>query len=154
MRHRKLSRQEDLIKIINECDMCNIAMASDNDPYVIPMNFAYDRGAIYLHSDPSGKKMQILKNNNNVCVSFSTGHEIVYVNHEVACSWGMKFKSVVAHGHVEFIDDLDEKVRVLNLIMKKYANGKNDFKYSEPALRNVTIFRVVIRKMDGRVLGY
>jgi len=154
MGHRKLSRTEDIVRIINECDVCNVAMANDNEPYVIPMNFALEGEYLYLHSDHHGKKTEMLGKNNKVCISFSTGHKVSYVNEEVACSWNMKYKSVIAYGTVDYIDDMDEKARCLNLFMKKYAYGKDDFTFNEPALKNVKIFRILLQEMNGRVLGY
>ncbi|MDY0285563.1 MAG: pyridoxamine 5'-phosphate oxidase family protein [Bacteroidales bacterium] len=154
MRHRRVNKKEEMLKIIDECQVCSVAMTADNMPYVIPMNFAMEGEFIYLHSDPEGKKAKILERNNNVCISWSTGYEITYVHEEVACSWGMKYKSVIAYGEVEITDDAEEKVRILNLVMKKYAHGRDDFRYNAPALRNVRIYRVRISKMEGRVLGY
>lgn len=154
MGHRKINRKEELIKIIDQCEVCNVAMAKDNEPYVVPMNFALEGDYLYLHSDYHGKKSEYLHKNNKVCISFSTGHKIAWVNEEVACSWSMKYKSVIAYGTVTYEEDKEEKVRCLNLFMKKYANGKDDFTYNEPALRNVKIFKIHITKMEGRALGY
>ena len=124
----------------------------ENAPYVLPFNFGYSDRTIYLHSAKTGKKIDILKNNNKVCVAFSTDHELRWVNEEVACSWGMKYRSVLAYGKVVFIEDYDKKVIALNRIMGNYS--ERTFQYSKPAVNDVQTFKVVVEKMEGRAYGY
>jgi nitroimidazol reductase NimA-like FMN-containing flavoprotein (pyridoxamine 5'-phosphate oxidase superfamily) len=125
---------------------------SDNSPYVVPMNFGYNNGIIYLHSSKTGKKMNILKANNNVCVGFSTDHELRWQSEQVACSYSMKYRSVLVYGRVEFVEEPEEKIKALNCIMRHYT--ERDFTYSEPAVREVAVYKVIIDKMEGRVYGY
>ncbi len=64
------------------------------------MNFGFKDNVIYLHSAPEGRVVDILEKNKNICVTFSTDHELVFQHPEVACSYRMKSKSVVAWGKV------------------------------------------------------
>ena len=42
--------------IIRKCPYCTVGITdSEGNPYVIPMNFAYRDGIIYLHSGPDGR---------------------------------------------------------------------------------------------------
>lgn len=44
--------------IIRKCPYCTVGITdSEGNPYVIPMNFAYRDGIIYLHSGPEGGKV-------------------------------------------------------------------------------------------------
>jgi uncharacterized protein len=139
--------------IIRECQVCYVGMVDeDNSPYVVPFNFGYDDGVIYLHSAREGRKMDILKRNNRVCVAFSTGHELRHQSEGVACSYSMKFKSVMAFGHVEFIEDFGEKVALLNKVMAHYTS--REFTYNAPSINEVATYRVVIDEMTGKKLGY
>lgn len=140
-------------KIIDKCDTCYLAMADDNGmPYVLPFNFGYDGQFIYLHSGPEGKKIDILKKNNKVSLAFSTDHQLFHRHETVACSYGMKFRSVVVCGTVEFITDYDRKIEVLNKVMRKYT-GK-EFSYNAPAVNNVAAFIVHIESATAKELGY
>ena len=139
--------------IIDKCDVCYVAMVDQNNmPYVLPFNFGYDGDFIYLHSATVGKKIDILRNNNNVCITFSTDHQLFNRNEEVACSYGMKFRSVVAFGKVKFITDNDKKIEVLNKVMGKYTNRIFDF--NAPAVNNVATFIVEIESVTAKELGY
>jgi uncharacterized protein len=153
MKSRVITLQQEIEQIIRNCEACYVAMVdADHIPYVVPMNFGYKEGVIYLHSAQTGKKIHILKRNNRVCISFSTDHQLRWQSEGVACSYGMKYRSVLAHGHVEFIEDDDEKVKALDIIMSQYSDRA--FKYSAPSIREVCVFRVVVEKMEGRAYGY
>jgi len=153
MRSNCFSDKDAIEAIIRECQVCYVGMVDeDNSPYVVPFNFGYEDGFIYLHSAREGRKMDILKKNNRVCVSFSTGHELRHQSEGVACSYSMKYKSVIAFGHVEFIEDFDQKVSILNKVMMHYTG--REFAYNAPAIHEVATYCVVIDKMTGKKLGY
>ncbi|MGF1584909.1 MAG: pyridoxamine 5'-phosphate oxidase family protein [Bacteroidales bacterium] len=147
-------KPEEIEQIIVKCDACYLGMVSDDAvPYVIPMNFGYQDGILYLHAGPGGKKFEVLKKNNRACAAFSTDHELRGRHEGVACSYFMKYRSVLLHGRIEMIDDYDEKIRALNIMMKKYT-GKDDFSYNAPAVNNVQTFRLVVERAEGRSFGY
>ncbi|HPM92645.1 MAG TPA: pyridoxamine 5'-phosphate oxidase family protein [Bacteroidales bacterium] len=153
MKNRQITNKEHQDAIIRKCQFCHVAMTTpDGKPYVIPMNFGYDGEFVYFHGSAKGKKADILKINPDVCIAFSTDHELRYVNEEVACSWSMRYKSVLVYGKAEFIEDAGSKIECLNRIMAQYAD--RDFEYNEPAVREVMVFRVKVEKMEGRVYGY
>ena len=153
MKSRVLDYKPELEKIINRCEVCHVAMVDkENKPYVLPFNFGYKDGEIILHSAQQGKKIDILKNNNNVCVAFSTDYEMRYRDEHVACSYSWKYRSVLAYGKVEFITDFEKKVEVLNAVMGNYT--QRDFKYNAPAVKDVNCWKVVIEKLEGRAYGY
>lgn len=113
--------------IILHCDVCFVGIVDmEGNPYVVPMNFGYEDGIIYLHSGPEGSKVEMLEHNNNVCITFSLGHKLVYQHEKVACSYSMRSESAMCRGKVEFVEDMEENVahwtlscviiRIMNLI--------------------------------------
>lgn len=148
-----LDKLEEIEPIINKCDTCHVSMVdADGKPYVLPFNFGYHNGVIYLHSDPEGKKNKILKKNPAVCINFTTDHELFHINKEVACSYGMRYRSVLVHGNVEFIEEYDSKLQAMDIFMKQYVD--DEFKYNKPAIENVCIFKVAVNDFSGKVYGY
>ncbi len=140
-------------EIINRCDCCYVAMVdSDSLPYVLPFNFGYEGNTVYLHSAQEGMKMDILRKNPNVCIAFSTDHTLRHSHDEVACSYGMKYRSVLVHGSIEFIDDFEEKKRILNVVMKKYTS--REFSFNAPAVNEVCVYKVDVKRISGRESGY
>ena len=152
LRPRILSKTEEIENIINEAQVCYLGMSENNIPYVLPMNFAYEPGVLYLHAAPEGHKLEVLEANPNVCININTGNELFHRHKEVGCSWGMKFKSVNIFGKAGFIEDYAEKYRIMQLFMIKFSG--ESYEFSEPSIRNVAIIRVEIGKITGKVYGY
>ncbi len=149
-----LNKLNEVEPIIKACEICHVAMVdADNKPYVLPFNFGYHNGVIYLHSDPQGKKIDILKKNSAVSINFTTDYELFHITENIACSYGMRYKSVVVNGNVEFIESDKEKIDTLNIFMKQYVKGK-DFTYSAPAVKNVCVFIVKMDNFTGKTYGY
>ena len=152
LRPRMLSKKEEIEKIISEAQVCYLGMSENSNPYVLPMNFAWEDGAIYLHAGPEGHKLEVLKANPNVCINFNTGNELFHRHKEVGCSWGMKFKSVNAFGKAVFIEGFAEKYRVMQLFMVKFSG--ESYEFSEPSIRNVAIIKIEVERLTGKVYGY
>lgn len=153
MRARAISENRELVDIIQRCQVCHVAMTDlDGKPYVIPMNFGYSDGTIYLHGAQNGKKVDILKQHPEVCINFTTDHFLRYQNEEVACSWSMKYRSVLCYGKVEFITEPEEKKAVFQLVMAHYAKG--EFKFNPPSIREVNVMKIKVERFEGRVYGY
>lgn len=138
--------------VIARCDVCYAGLAdTDGTPYVLPMNFGYRDGVVYLHSAQEGRSISILERNSKICLTFSTDHELVFQHPEVACSYRMRSKSVIAWGHVEYEEDFDNKAEALDCIMRQYS-GK-EFRYSDPAVRNVKIWKVKLEEVSCKEFG-
>lgn len=136
--------------IILRSSVCRLAFSEDDRPYIIPLCFGYKDNILYFHSACEGKKLDILRKNNNVCFEFDIDHEIVGA--EDACKWGMKFRSVIGFGKASFIDDLKSKRRALDIIMQHYSG--RSFVYAEVAVKNTAIIKVKIERMTGKKSGY
>ena len=139
-------------EIIRKCAYCTVGITDlEGNPYIIPMNFAYHDGVVYLHSGPEGGKLEMVERHPQVCINFCEGHELVYMHRQVACSYSMKSRSVVCRGKVRFIEDMDEKRQILDMFMKQYT--ENECGYAEPAVRNVKIWEVRVDQMSCLSFG-
>jgi hypothetical protein len=63
----------------------------------------------------------------------------------------MKGSSVICRGKVVFEEDYDNKVKALDIMMKKYTTRA--FTYSKPAVNNVKIWKVEIDSISSKVFG-
>ncbi len=152
MRTNTIKEKEQIESIIKECDTCFVGISDDNGvPYVLPMNFGYQDGVIYLHSAQEGKSISLIEKNPNVCITFCNQTKLVWQNLEVACSYRMRAGSVICHGRVVFEEDYDEKVKALDITMKQYSD--REFTYSSPAIVNVKIWKVAIEKATAKEFG-
>jgi nitroimidazol reductase NimA-like FMN-containing flavoprotein (pyridoxamine 5'-phosphate oxidase superfamily) len=139
-----------LTEVLATAQVCRLAMVADGEPYLVPHNFGFRDNVLYFHSAPAGRKIDALHRNNRVCFEVESSHEIV--RDSQPCDWGVKVRSVVGYGRVEFVDDLREKQRALDVIMAQH--GKTDANVYDPRLLEaVTILRLQIESMAGKQLG-
>jgi hypothetical protein len=66
-------------------------------------------------SAPEGKKLDIIKNDNNVCFDFDIDHQIVEA--QEACGWSMNYHSVIGFGKGSIIYDPEFKIKTFNAII-------------------------------------
>lgn len=153
MRTFFITDQEEIDQIIQSCEHCFVGISEkDGSPYVFPMNFAYADGVIILHSGPHGKHLQLLETDNRVCVTFCTeNNKILYQHPDVACSYSMQSKSVLCKGKIEFVENQEEKERLIKLFMRHYTD--REFKISAPAIRNVKVWIMKPETITAKAFG-
>lgn len=147
---KEIKDPKEIDAILQVAPVGRLAMAAGDSPYIVPVNFAVSNHHLYFHCAKSGKKIDMLRKNPSVCFEVDIPGDLRAA--DTACSWGMKYKSVIGFGQAYFIEGADEKKKALNILMKKYAGG-NAFSYSDEALDKVCVMGVRIEKMSGKCSG-
>lgn len=135
--------------ILSKATVCRLGLCENNRPYVVPLCFGYKDNTLYFHCAGQGKKLDILRNNNNVCFEIDIDYEVVKACK--VCDWGMKYKSVIGFGKAMFIKDVEKKCKALDVIMCQYSEG--NFEYPANAIENTVVIKVQIESMTGKQSG-
>ncbi|MEI6048455.1 MAG: pyridoxamine 5'-phosphate oxidase family protein [Bacteroidota bacterium] len=149
-KEREISATLIIEEIIRKADVCRIALANDNIPYIVTMNFGYISGTeqrLYFHCANEGRKLEMIKKNNFVCFEMDTDHQLF--KGIKGCDWGMKYSSVVGYGNISVVSESEEKRSGLNCIMKHYA-GEGEYLYDEKILDRTTILRLDVKEITGK----
>jgi nitroimidazol reductase NimA-like FMN-containing flavoprotein (pyridoxamine 5'-phosphate oxidase superfamily) len=147
---RRISEISDLEQIISDSDVCRVAFADNNIPYIVTMNFGYSGGekpCFYFHCANEGRKLEMIRKNNFVCFELDTDHELY--KGENGCDWGMKYSSIVGYGRISVLKDQEARKEGLDLIMSHYS-GRKGFSYDERILGNTTLLKLDIEEMTGK----
>jgi nitroimidazol reductase NimA-like FMN-containing flavoprotein (pyridoxamine 5'-phosphate oxidase superfamily) len=147
---REITDISSIEEIIGKADVCRIALANDNIPYIVTMNFGYKaapESVLYFHCANEGKKLDMIKKNNLVCFEMDTDHEIYKGNN--GCDWGMKFSSIIGNGYISIVTEEEARKEGLDCIMKQYG-GDREYNYNEKVLGRTTVLRLKIREMTGK----
>jgi nitroimidazol reductase NimA-like FMN-containing flavoprotein (pyridoxamine 5'-phosphate oxidase superfamily) len=147
---RKIKDNSDIESIISGCDVCRIAFADNNVPYIVTMNFGYSPGdspCFYFHCAHEGRKIEMISRNNYVCFEMDTDHMLTKA--EKGCDWGMKYSSVVGYGKLSVVGDYEEKKKGLDSIMAHYSD-RRDFTYDERIMSKTTVLRLDIEELSGK----
>lgn len=133
--------------IINRCIVCRLGLSDDGLPYIVPMNFGYEDNTLFLHAAREGRKLNILRKNNRVCVEFDTDIEIVPAEHAV--EWSTRYACVIGSGVAVFVDDPAEKRKAYDVLMRHYA-GKS-FEYPDACVDRSIIIKISIDWVTGKI---
>ncbi|MFX1280190.1 MAG: pyridoxamine 5'-phosphate oxidase family protein [Promethearchaeota archaeon] len=105
----KLPKMDDdeIIQAIQTANICRIAFIDEIYPYISPFQYTYLNNTLYFHFTDYGKKKQILKKNNNVCVS------IEHLEEDLS-----SFYFISMQGKLALIENEQEKSQVLEIMVK------------------------------------
>jgi nitroimidazol reductase NimA-like FMN-containing flavoprotein (pyridoxamine 5'-phosphate oxidase superfamily) len=147
---REVKGMEDIISIIERCDVCRLAFFDEEYPYIIPLNFGYsyenEELIFYFHGAKVGKKLDLIAANNKVGFEMDCSHELV--EGDEACEYSMTYESVCGNGQVELLDK-DAKINALNKLMKQYTSKEN-FQFNEKVLAVTEVFQLKVSNITGK----
>lgn len=144
---RKIASREEIDQIILGSDVCRIAYASNNTPYITPVSFGYDGKSLYVHTAEEGRKIDFLKENNYICFEFDADVKTIS-DDKIACKWTTAYKSVIGYGSMIRLKKYEEKEYAINEIMKQYSGRA--WKFNAKALKNVALWKIEIEELSGK----
>ena len=148
---REVTDIGEMEEILRLCKICHVAMVDNGLPYVVPLSYGYRLLAdnvleLFFHSALEGKKLNILKINNNVC--FEMAHEGEPVQSEAPCNSGYYYSSIIGFGQAVFVEDVDEKCKALS-IMFCHQSGREVI-FTDEQAQSVCVFKVVSKDFAGK----
>ncbi len=147
---REIKDPEELKEILQKADVCRIAFAVDGIPYIVTMNFGFvwkDQLTLYFHCAKEGRKLDLMKSNNEVCFQMDIDHELV--RSENTCDWGMRYRSIIGIGLLESVTDDEERKKGLDCLMDHYGLSAEK-KYDEKALSLTEVLKLTVTEMTGK----
>lgn len=149
---RDIKYLDDVFSVVENCAVVHVAMVDDGRPYVVALNFGFDRQGdsliLYLHSAQEGKKMDILRKNPNVYFQMDCINELTRGTRENPCGYSWRFDSVMGSGQVEFLTDEEEKKHALNRMLQHLDKTGEPFDF--PALSHICVYRIVSNDITGK----
>lgn len=145
---KQINDNNEIAAVIKKCQVCRVAMAKDNRPYIIPVSFGYDGEAIYFHTVANeGMKLEYLSANSQVCFEFEHGVE-VSSSEDKPCNWSFSFQSVIGFGRVQELKSGTEKTAGLEHIMAQYTDQQWDF--TGIPLKGLSVWKIGIESITGK----
>jgi nitroimidazol reductase NimA-like FMN-containing flavoprotein (pyridoxamine 5'-phosphate oxidase superfamily) len=141
--------QNEMKKILQQTKYITIAMCRKNEPYLTTLSHGYDseNNIIYFHCASEGKKIDILHKNNIVW-----GQALIdngYVDGKCDHLW----TTVMFHGTVSFIVDVDMKRRALEIMVRQLEQNPERVikkQIAKKSMKRVRIGRIDIDYMSGK----
>jgi uncharacterized protein len=148
---RRIVEKDGLRAIIEAADVCRLGFALGNTPYIVTMNFGFEWEGeyprLFFHCAKEGRKLDMMRANPRVCFELDHGHELV--TGSSACSWGMKYSSIVGYGALHEVGDEGERLIALDHVMSHYGwSGRGD--YAPAVMSATTLLVLVVDELSGK----
>lgn len=149
---REVTDFNEIIKIIDECDIIRIGLSDGDFPYIVPLNFAYtvNGGQIcfYVHGAMAGRKYTLM--NKNLKCSFEMDipikMECIYEKKDVT----MRYKCVMGTADISFLDGEEKQAAIDDIIMARYEQTRS-FEYNKAAVARTAVARLAVKEITAKV---
>ena len=148
-KEKQITDQTALDDILQRAEVLRLAMCDEGRPYVLPLNFGYSQGRVYIHCAREGRKLDILRRNPNVCFETSVDLSLrLPQDQQDACGYSMNFRCVIGEGRAVILEDPDDVRQGLEVIMRHYAEGP--FHYKDKGLAHAAVIRIDVNSLSGK----
>lgn len=141
---REVTDLDNIFQIIEKCPVIHIAMTDHGKPYVVALNFGYERQGddlvLYFHSARKGRKMDILKENPEVHFQMECSCELIEGTSQDPCAYGYRYDSIMGSGRVEFIEDETQKIHGLNRLIQHIGKTDENFCFPPAVLSQTCVY--------------
>ncbi|MDR0749639.1 MAG: pyridoxamine 5'-phosphate oxidase family protein [Tannerellaceae bacterium] len=149
---KEITGTEEMIAIIEQNTVCRIGLSQNNRPYIVPLNYGYSFEnnilTLYFHSAREGRKMDIIKENNQACFEIDCDHQLIEGGKP--CSYSYAFKSIIGFGRIVIIESTDEKINGLNRIIKQQTGKEITYDFPEEALKRTVVYKLAVKEFTGK----
>ena len=147
---KEIHDRREIVEIVQKALVCRLGLCRGNVPYVVPLNFGYRDGCLYLHCAKQGRKIDTIRANPRVCFEMDTNAEVIRSGQP--CDWGMKYASVIGFGTAVVLEDPEEKKNGLDAILAHYSTEAAR-SYPDSVLEHTAVIKVQIEEMTGKRSG-
>jgi hypothetical protein len=147
---REITSRDEIDAILLRERTLRVAFAADNEPYVVPLSYGYDRrnGALYMHTAEVGRKLEFIARNPRVC--FEVEGPTSLRPADEACAWGLDYESVIGYGRVSEVVDSEEKVHALRCLMRQQTGASTTWTFAAEELPAMRVWALSIESVTGK----
>jgi nitroimidazol reductase NimA-like FMN-containing flavoprotein (pyridoxamine 5'-phosphate oxidase superfamily) len=152
----EIKSKEKIIEFLSSQQTGRISSIDENGyPQIIPMNFVFINGVIYMHSHIRGEKLDNIRRNQKVGFEVDKSLEFLpsYFSDPTDASLAdTLYISVVIKGNGSIVSDREEKTTALNGLIKKYQpeGGYEPIKPEMDVLNEVEVIKIVPESLRGK----
>lgn len=149
--NREITGIDEIISVMEKCDVCRIALNNGDYPYILPLSFGMDymndKITLYFHSAMEGMKVDLMKKNNRVAFEMDCEGELEYFREKGYCTYN--YASVIGTGKITFVESESDKIYCLEKLMEHYHNGEKA-PFSRAAVPRTLVYRLEVEKITGK----
>lgn len=153
MRRKDHSRGKEFsLELIDRCTHGVMALTTGEDtPYCLPLSLVRVGDALYFHCAHQGRKVELMRTNPKVCVTFVGGDRPAYLDKGEYTTF---FQSVIVTGTVREVTDDGEKTEALRALCQKLTPQAMDGDKFERAIAHslpaTGVWRIDMEDISGK----
>jgi len=141
-----ISRAE-MEALLGQEELGYLGITMDDQPYVVPLNYAYVDGRILFHCALTGKKLDYIRSNPRVC--FAVARQAGTIDdHGRRDPCHVDSDSVICYGTARVIEDLDERKALLDAFNRRFRPDAEGI--AAERVENCGAVEIQISEMTGR----
>ena len=148
---REISDIGEITAILDSCAVVRLGLVQDGEPYIVPLNFAFDRNGdnltLYMHSALTGRKIDSIEANPRVC--FEADNLIEIKKDALPCRWSAYYESVIGWGAAEILKNADAGRAAMELILKRYGFA-GEMEMDEDVLKRTALIKLCVETVKGK----
>lgn len=138
-----ISDSEELLAILDACDFGWLGLSRDDKPYVLPVNFTREGDKLYIHSSPTGKKIDYIKASPKVCLTAVDNPQYVEGR------GNYRYRCVICYGTASVVEDREEMLAAYQSLCAKIDPLVMQ-DVDDECLDRSAIIRIDITKLTGK----
>lgn len=151
-RNDRAQDREFSLALIDRCTHGIMALNTGGDtPYCLPLSFVRVDDKLYFHCAHEGRKVDLLRANPRVCVTFVDGDTPVFVAPAMYTTY---FQSAIVTGTAqEVTDDSEKTAALLALCQKLTPDDVSEDKFRpavEHSLKATAVWQIQIEEISGK----
>jgi len=148
---REITDRREVDALLGRAKVCRVGFAANGEPYVVPLSYGYDpeENALFFHTAKEGKKIDCIEANPRVCFEVEGAVE-VKGGDERACSWGVRYESVIGFGAIVEVADPAEKAQACLLLTEQQAGRSTRWTVDEKSVSATRVWRLDIESLTGK----
>lgn len=114
--------KDTIYRILDEGLVCHVGLVEDDQPVVIPMNYARRDDTVILHGAPASRLLKYVQAGHRVCVTVTLLDGLVLARS--AYHHSMNYRSAVVFGRGTLIETEQEKLAALEVLTEHIVPGR------------------------------
>jgi len=143
----EVKSREEIDAIIRGSQVCRLAMAKDDAPYIVPLCFGYDGKNIYMHTAPEGLKIDHFLANPRVCFEFERKIRLLPTEGK-GCDSTFEYETVIGFGTIQEILPVEDKMAALKWVVMQYQPDAEPLDLED--MKGFRVWQIIIDSMTGK----
>jgi len=112
---RELKDDKSIEEVLKKGKYATIALCKNDEPYIVTLSYGYEPAnrTFYFHAAKQGVKIDFIRSNPDACLT------VIEDNGYIQGQCSHSYRSVVARGVMELVDDENEKRHGTEILIKQ-----------------------------------